>query len=54
MTFSYFSLFSIQKILNLYDLVIFDVDELETHGGSLRIMLKIPMIKRIKLQKMWN
>lgn len=35
--FSYFSLISIKKILEKNDLTIFDLDELSTHGGSLRI-----------------
>ncbi len=35
--FSYFSLISITKILEKHDLTIFDLDELSTHGGSLRI-----------------
>ena len=36
----YFSLTSIQKIFNIYGMKIFDVDELATHGGSLRIYVK--------------
>ncbi|MGH2612698.1 MAG: methyltransferase domain-containing protein, partial [Rhabdochlamydiaceae bacterium] len=35
--FSYFSLYSVQKIFLFHGLQIFDVDELPTHGGSLRI-----------------
>ncbi len=35
--FSYFSLISISKIFEKHDLTIFDLDELSTHGGSLRI-----------------
>jgi SAM-dependent methyltransferase len=35
--FSYFSLLSVDKIFREHGLVIFDVDELTTHGGSLRI-----------------
>ena len=38
--FSYFSLFVVKKIFEKYDLTIFDVDVLSTHGGSLRIYLK--------------
>ena len=38
--FSYFALFVIQKIFSRHGLVIFDVDELPTHGGSLRIYAK--------------
>jgi SAM-dependent methyltransferase len=35
--FSYFSLFSLERIFAAHGLTIFDVDELVTHGGSLRI-----------------
>lgn len=35
--FSYFSLYTAIKIFEKHDLKIFDVDELKTHGGSLRI-----------------
>lgn len=35
--FSYFSFFTVQKILDKHGLTIFDVDELPTFGGSLRI-----------------
>jgi SAM-dependent methyltransferase len=35
--FSYFSLISVEKIFAAHDLTIFDVEELWTHGGSLRI-----------------
>jgi len=35
--FSYFTLFTIIKIFEKHDLKIFDVEELTTHGGSLRI-----------------
>jgi len=35
--FSYFSLFTVQKIFSAHGLDLFDVEELETHGGSLRI-----------------
>jgi len=38
--FSYFSLLTIQNILLKHKLVIFDVFELNTHGGSLRIFAK--------------
>ncbi|MGI0022573.1 MAG: methyltransferase domain-containing protein [Nitrososphaeraceae archaeon] len=38
--FSYFSLLSIQKILSSHGLVVFDVEELPIHGGSLRIYVK--------------
>lgn len=35
--YSYFSLHSVERLLARHDLVLFDVDELWTHGGSLRI-----------------
>jgi hypothetical protein len=35
--FSYFSLLSATRILAAHGLTIYDVDELETHGGSLRV-----------------
>jgi hypothetical protein len=35
--FSYFSLLSVERILRSCGLVIFDVEELATHGGSLRL-----------------
>lgn len=35
--FSYFSFISVEKIFSSHGLTIFDVDELPTHGGSLRI-----------------
>ena len=35
--FSYFSFLSVEKIFSSHGLTIFDVDELSTHGGSLRI-----------------
>jgi 2-polyprenyl-3-methyl-5-hydroxy-6-metoxy-1,4-benzoquinol methylase len=38
--FSYLSLYTIQKIFGAQGLTIFDVEELPTHGGSLRIYAK--------------
>ncbi len=35
--FSYFSLYTVEQIFAAHGLTIFDVDELSTHGGSLRI-----------------
>ncbi|HXX74380.1 MAG TPA: class I SAM-dependent methyltransferase [Nitrospiraceae bacterium] len=35
--FSYFSLISVEKIFAAHRLILFDVEELPTHGGSLRI-----------------
>ena len=38
--FSYFSLITLKKLFSMHKLVIFDVEELKTHGGSLRIFVK--------------
>ena len=38
--FSYFSLITVEKIFRAHGLVLFDVDEVPTHGGSLRIYLR--------------
>jgi hypothetical protein len=35
--FSYFSFVTIQKVFSAHGLSLFDVDELDTHGGSLRV-----------------
>lgn len=35
--FSYFSLYTMKKVFNEHGLEIFDVEELSTHGGSLRV-----------------
>jgi hypothetical protein len=35
--FSYFSLFVVEKLFERYGLSVFDVEELPTHGGSLRV-----------------
>lgn len=35
--FSYFSLLTTERVLGAYGLTVYDVDELSTHGGSLRI-----------------
>lgn len=35
--FSYFSFLTVEKVFSKHGLVLFDVDELATHGGSLRI-----------------
>lgn len=37
--FSYFSLYTLKKIFSFHGLVIFDVDELSTHGGSIRLYI---------------
>ncbi len=38
--FSYLSLYSVQKVFEAHGLALFDVEELPTHGGSLRIFAK--------------
>jgi 2-polyprenyl-3-methyl-5-hydroxy-6-metoxy-1,4-benzoquinol methylase len=38
--FSYFSLITVEKVFTAHGLTIFDVEELPTHGGSLRIYAK--------------
>jgi hypothetical protein len=35
--FSYFSFLSVERIFAAHDLVVFDVEQLPTHGGSLRV-----------------
>ncbi len=35
--FSYFSLLAVEKVFAAHGLTLFDVEELSTHGGSLRI-----------------
>lgn len=38
--YSYFSFYTVQRLFEKHDLEIFDVDEISTHGGSLRIYAK--------------
>jgi len=38
--FSYFSLLTVEKIFAAHGLVLFDVEEIPTHGGSIRIYLR--------------
>lgn len=55
--FSYFSFGVIRKIFARHDLDIFDVDELPTHGGSLRIYAKHHTTKYAvmpSVNKMWE
>lgn len=52
--FSYFSLLSIQKILSTFELLIFDVEELSIHGGSLRIFVKHSENTTIKIEQKVN
>ena len=46
---SYFSLNTVKTILSSHDLEIFDVEELSTHGGSLRIFVKHKKNSKIKI-----
>ncbi len=43
--FSYFSLVTLEKIFEKHQLEIFDVEELPTHGGSLRLFVRHPKQK---------
>lgn len=45
--FSYFSLLTVWKIFSFHGLTIFDVEEIPTHGGSLRIYVKHSGYKNI-------
>lgn len=38
--FSYFSLYCLEKVFQQHDLSIFDVEEIPTHGGSLRLYIQ--------------
>jgi|APSaa5957512493_1039668.scaffolds.fasta_scaffold20824_2 hypothetical protein len=49
--FSYFSLLSLQKILSFHGFQIFDVEELSTHGGSMRIFITHLENKSIQTNK---
>ena len=40
--FSYFSFLTVQRIFTHHNLTIFDVEKLDTHGGSIRIFVKHP------------
>ena len=52
--FSYYSLLTVEKVFSSHGLTIFDVEEISTHGGSLRIYVKhsennsIPISKNIQ------
>jgi len=47
--FSYFSLLVAKKIFAFHGLIIFDVEELSTHGGSLRIYVKLVENHKFKI-----
>ena len=49
-----FSLISLSNILNKHKLQVFNVERLDTHGGSLRFFIKKKMNKKIKINKSVN
>lgn len=49
--FSYFSLQTIKEIFSYHGLIIFDVEEIPTHGGSLRIYAKHSENKDISIEQ---
>jgi len=52
--FSYFSLHTVKEIFSFHGLTIFDVEEIPTHGGSLRIYVKHDKNKDIAENKSVN
>ena len=48
--FSYLSLHSTNKILKKFNLIIFKVEKINTHGGSLRIYIKNKKCKKFKIE----
>ena len=48
--FSYFSLLTLKKIFSELDLEIFDVEELNVHGGSLRLYIKHSKNSHLKIE----
>jgi hypothetical protein len=46
--FSYFSLWTAEKIFAAHGLVLFDIEELSTHGGSLRIYARHAGVNRVE------
>ena len=52
--FSYLSLNTVKKIFEFHNLIIFDVEEIQTHGGSLRIYAKHKTNKNFKIQNSVN
>lgn len=49
--FSYFSFYFITKLFDFHGLEVFDVDELDTHGGSLRVYVKHRENKEMSISK---
>ena len=52
--FSYLSLHSTTKILKKFELEIFKVKKINTHGGSLRIYIKNKSFKKLKIHKSYR
>jgi SAM-dependent methyltransferase len=52
--FSYLSIHSTKKILEIFDLQIFKVKKIDTHGGSLRIYIKNKSSKKNKIHSSLN
>ncbi len=52
--FSYLSLNTVKKIFEFHNLVIFDVEEITTHGGSLRIYVKHKTNKNFEIKNSVN
>lgn len=52
--FSYLSFGTVKKIFEFHNLVIFDVEEVSTHGGSLRIYAKHKTNKNFEIQNSVN
>jgi SAM-dependent methyltransferase len=52
--FSYFSLNTVKKIFEFHNLIIFDIDEIPTHGGSLRIYAKHKENQNLEIKKSVN
>jgi len=49
--FSYFSLLTVEKVFSSHGLTVFDVEEISTHGGSLRIYVKHSENNSISISK---
>ena len=52
--FSYFSLYTVEKIFSSYGLMVFDVEEIPTHGGSLRLFVTHNENENITISKKVN
>ncbi len=57
--FSYFSLFSAEQVLRSHNLAVIDVEELSTHGGSLRLYVchaanSQPVNPRVEAMRKWE